>query len=87
MRRTASTAPIRTRYETTFNPDIDQRNCRFVWLGTRKVFDAFNFIFVQNEHGWFQAHAYRFEDGLSTFIVETPEDTWQAAGFGRHEPG
>ena len=74
-------SPIRTRYETTFNPDIDQRNCRFVWLGTRKVFDAFNFIFVQNEHGWFQAHAYRFEDGLSTFIVETPEDTWQAAGL------
>jgi len=74
-------SPIRTRYETTFKPDIDQRNCRFVWLGTRKVFDAFNFIFVQNEHGWFQAHAYRFEDGLSTFIVETPEDTWQAAGL------
>ncbi|QEI05784.1 bifunctional salicylyl-CoA 5-hydroxylase/oxidoreductase [Pigmentiphaga aceris] len=74
-------SPIRTRYATTFKPDIDQRNCRFVWLGTKKVFDAFNFIFVQNEHGWFQAHAYRFEDGLSTFIVETPEDTWQAAGL------
>jgi anthraniloyl-CoA monooxygenase len=74
-------SPIRTRYATTFKPDIDQRHCRFVWLGTRKVFDAFNFIFVQNEHGWFQAHAYRFEDGLSTFIVETPEATWQAAGL------
>jgi anthraniloyl-CoA monooxygenase len=75
-------SPIRSRYASTFKPDIDQRNCRFVWLGTRKVFDAFNFIFVQNEHGWFQAHAYRFEDGLSTFIVETPEACWQAAGLG-----
>jgi anthraniloyl-CoA monooxygenase len=74
-------SPVRTRYAATFKPDIDQRHCRFVWLGTRKVFDAFNFIFVQNEHGWFQAHAYRFEDGLSTFIVETPEATWQAAGI------
>lgn len=36
---------------------------------------------MQNEHGWFQAHAYRFEDGLSTFIVETPEETWQSAGI------
>lgn len=73
---------IRTRYEDVFQPDIDTRNCRFVWLGTEKVFDAFNFIFVETEHGWFQAHAYRFQDGLSTFIVETPEETWQKAGIG-----
>ncbi|GAB1577481.1 bifunctional salicylyl-CoA 5-hydroxylase/oxidoreductase [Bordetella petrii] len=73
---------VRTRYADTFQPDIDTRRCRFVWLGTTKVFDAFTFAFVQTEHGWFQAHAYRFEDGLSTFIVETPEETWQAAGIG-----
>ena len=36
---------------------------------------------MQTEHGWFQAHAYRYEDGMSTFIVETPEETWQAAGI------
>lgn len=72
---------IRTRYADTFHPDIDQRRCRFVWLGTKKVFDAFTFAFVQTEHGWFQAHAYRYEDGMSTFIVETPEETWQAAGI------
>ncbi|MGH8784102.1 MAG: bifunctional salicylyl-CoA 5-hydroxylase/oxidoreductase [Cupriavidus necator] len=72
---------VRKRYADTFRPDIDTRNCRFVWLGTKKVFDAFNFIFVPTEHGWFQAHAYRFEDGTSTFIVETPEETWKAAGI------
>lgn len=72
---------VRTRYATTFNPDIDTRLCRFVWLGTTKVFDAFTFAFVETEHGWFQAHAYRFEDGLSTFIIETPEETWKAAGI------
>ena len=73
---------VRTRYAETFEPDIDTRRCRFVWLGTTKVFDAFTFAFVQTEHGWFQAHAYRFEDGLSTFIVETPDETWQASGIG-----
>ena len=72
---------VRKRYTDTFRPDIDTRKCRFVWLGTKKMFDAFNFIFVQTEHGWFQAHAYRFEDGTSTFIVETPEETWKAAGI------
>ncbi len=74
-------SPVRTRYADTFQPDIDQRNCRFVWLGTRKVFEAFTFIFVPTEHGWFQAHAYQFENGLSTFIVETTDAAWQAAGI------
>lgn len=72
---------IRRKYADSYKPDIDTRLCRFVWLGTKKTFDAFNFIFVENEHGWFQAHAYRFEDGLSTFIIETPEEVWQKAGI------
>jgi len=74
-------SPVRTRYAQTFQPDIDQRDCRFVWLGTHKVFDAFTFIFVQTEHGWFQAHAYQFENGFSTFIIETTDATWQASGI------
>lgn len=72
---------IRTRYIEAFKPDIDQRRCRFVWLGTKKVFEAFTFLFTENEHGWFQAHAYQFEQGLSTFIVETTEETWLKAGI------
>lgn len=72
---------IRTKYAQSYQPDIDERQCRFVWLGTEKKFDAFNFIFVENEHGWFQAHAYRFENGLSTFIVETPHEVWEKAGI------
>lgn len=72
---------IRTRYADTFRPDIDTRQCRFVWLGTHKLFDAFTFAFEKTEHGWFQAHAYRFDDNTSTFIVETPEEVWRAAGI------
>ena len=72
---------IRTRYRSVFQPDIDTRLCRFVWLGTRKTFDAFTFAFEQTEHGWFQAHAYKFDDSTSTFIVETPEAVWKAHGL------
>ncbi|MFC7436001.1 bifunctional salicylyl-CoA 5-hydroxylase/oxidoreductase [Hydrogenophaga bisanensis] len=72
---------IRTRYESTFQPDIDTRQCRFVWLGTKKTFDAFTFAFEQTEHGWFQAHAYKFDADTSTFIVETPEHVWKAHGI------
>jgi len=74
-------SPIRTRYAATYQPDIDTRNCRFVWLGTRKKFDAFTFAFEQTEHGWFQAHCYQYDGDTSTFIVETPEGVWRKSGL------
>ncbi|TFZ00856.1 bifunctional salicylyl-CoA 5-hydroxylase/oxidoreductase [Ramlibacter henchirensis] len=76
---------IRTKYAETFVPDIDTRRCRFVWLGTHKLFDAFTFAFEKTEWGWFQAHAYKFDADTSTFIVETPEEVWRAAGLDRME--
>jgi anthraniloyl-CoA monooxygenase len=72
---------IRQRYAETFRPDIDLRRCRFVWLGTRKRFDAFTFAFEETPYGWFQAHAYQYDGDTSTFIVETPEEVWKAAGI------
>ncbi|MEC4719758.1 bifunctional salicylyl-CoA 5-hydroxylase/oxidoreductase [Noviherbaspirillum sp. CPCC 100848] len=74
---------IRNRYAETFRPEVETRNCRFVWLGTKKMYDAFTFAFEQTEHGWFQAHIYQFDGDTSTFIVETPEDTWKKAGLDR----
>ena len=74
---------IRNKYAAAFEPDIEVGKCRFVWLGTRKLFDAFTFAFEETNHGWFQAHAYKFDRDTSTFIVETPEDVWLKSGLGR----
>lgn len=76
---------IRTKYAATYQPDIDIRKCRFVWLGTHKLFEAFTFAFEKTEWGWFQAHAYRFDANTSTFIVEAPEDVWLKAGLDKME--
>jgi anthraniloyl-CoA monooxygenase len=76
---------IRTKYAATYRPDIDVRDCRFVWLGTHKKFEAFTFAFEETEHGWFQAHAYQFDGDTSTFIVETPQAVWERAGMDRME--
>ncbi len=72
---------VRTLFADHFKPNIEVRDCKFVWLGTHKVFDAFTFIFEQTEWGWFQAHAYRFDDDTSTFIVEAPQAVWREAGL------
>jgi len=74
---------IRTRYEEHFGVDIQVRQNKFFWFGTAKVFDAFTFAFEETEAGWVWAHAYRFDDDLSTFIVEMAPDTWERLGLDR----
>ena len=78
---------LRARYAADFRPDLDVRSARFVWLGTTKLFDAFTFIFVENEHGVFQVHAYRYDDRNSAFIVECDEQSWRNAGFEAMDEG
>lgn len=72
---------IRTRYAETFKPDIVTRPNRYIWLGTKRLYDAFTFDFQKTEHGWFQAHIYKFDETTTTFIVECPEHVWLAHGL------
>ena len=72
---------VRDRYKAVFEPDFVVRPNRYIWLGTDKAFDAFTFDFRKTEHGWFQAHIYKFDDKTSTFIVETTEQTYKAHGL------
>jgi anthraniloyl-CoA monooxygenase len=74
---------IRDRYEPHFGVDIQTRRNKFFWFGTAKAFDAFTFAFESTEAGWVWAHAYKFEDGFSTFIVEMDPDTWVGLGLDR----
>jgi anthraniloyl-CoA monooxygenase len=66
-----------------FQPDVDARTARYIWLGTTLALDAFTFVFVENEHGVYQVHGYRFDAAHSTFIVECDEASWRAAGLDR----
>ncbi len=76
---------VREQWAASFQPDIDLRTNRFVWLGTPRQFDAFTFAFEETEYGWVQAHAYQFEKAMSTFIVEMPERTWLGHGLDHME--
>lgn len=72
---------IREARPETFGANVETRANKFVWLGTSKLFDTFGFLFEQTEHGWVWAHAYRFDETRSTFIVECSEETWRGLGF------
>ena len=76
---------VRESLKDHLRPTIDIRKTKFVWLGTTQKFDAFTFIFKENEDGWFYNHAYQYGQGVgkiaSTWILETHEDTWIKAGL------
>ncbi len=73
---------VRTEFEKEFQPDIDMRKCKFVWLGTRQKFDdAFTFIFEETKNGWVWAHAYQFDADTATFIIECSQETYDRFGF------
>ena len=76
---------VRRHYAAEFSPDLDLRSARFIWFGAVLPLAAFTFYFVENEHGVFQAHAYKFDRQLSTFIVECDEASWRNAGFDQHD--
>lgn len=73
---------IRRRYTEAFGADVDVRNCKFMWLGTRRVFDAFKFYIQETPFGVMQIHGYPYGRGGSTFIIEMHDDVWERAGFG-----
>jgi anthraniloyl-CoA monooxygenase len=72
---------LRNRYAQHFQPEIDVRPNKFVWLGTTFPFRAFTFSFKEDEHGLWRVHAYRYNATHSTFIVETTEEAWLRAGL------
>jgi len=76
---------IRNAYQDVFQPDLAVRPNRYIWLGTNKLFDAFTFDFRKTDHGWFQAHIYKFDENTSTFIVETTEEAYLAHGLDKME--
>jgi anthraniloyl-CoA monooxygenase len=74
---------VRERLAAAFEPSVDWRQCRFAWFGTDLPMDAFTFVFKETEWGLFQVHAYPFEDGLGTWIVECQDEVWRRAGLDR----
>jgi anthraniloyl-CoA monooxygenase len=80
---------VRAKHADRFRPTVDMRQCRYMWLGTRKVFDAFTFDVRRTPHGVMQVHAYPYDATGSTFIVEMHDEVWRRAGFrtGSYGPG
>ena len=74
-------SPMRGKYEKEFGVVVEERRNYFTWLGSTKPLDAFTFFFRETEHGPFCAHTYQYEEGGSTWVIETTSECWEASGF------
>ncbi|MGW2961020.1 bifunctional salicylyl-CoA 5-hydroxylase/oxidoreductase [Streptomyces sp. NPDC001220] len=72
---------VRAAHADAFRPSLDRRHSKYMWLGTDRVFEAFQFFVKETEWGVVQVHGYPYSDTGSTFIVEMHEDVWRRAGF------
>ncbi len=72
---------IREQNKDHFRPSVDLRPNKFTWLGSTKPLDAFKYFFRETPEGIILAHCYQYEEGRSTWIMETDEATWKNFGF------
>ena len=72
---------IRTQFASDFGTKTELKKNKFVWLGSTKPLDAFTYFFRTTEFGPFVAHSYQYQEGMSTWIFECSEETWENAGF------
>lgn len=72
---------VRDLFPDVLVPRREQASLKFIWFGTRHIFDGLTFLFKRSEHGAFAVHGYPISAEASTFIVETDESAWRAAGL------
>jgi 2-polyprenyl-6-methoxyphenol hydroxylase-like FAD-dependent oxidoreductase len=77
---------VRRTHRSEFGTSIGHLSNRFAWFGTTKRFDTLTQTFRETEHGFFNAHHYRYAPGMSTFIVEVDEATFFRLGLDRMDP-
>jgi anthraniloyl-CoA monooxygenase len=71
----------RAAYADVFQPRLDVRPWKYVWLGTTYRPEAFTFIFQETEFGLFLGTIYPYADDRSTLVVECDPVTWRRAGL------
>src|SRR3954447_15044083 len=72
---------LRDRFADVFSPSAETATAKFIWLGTTYAFTGLTFVHERSPHGVFAVHGYPIGNGVSTFIVETDEQSWRTAGL------
>ncbi|MFD2689953.1 FAD-dependent monooxygenase [Streptomyces phyllanthi] len=72
---------FRDRLADVLVPEVEVATAKFIWFGTTYLFDGLTFVHEHGPDGTFAVHGYPISENASTFIVETDEESWRAAGL------
>ena len=78
---------VRESLQEHFQPEVDLRTNKFVWLGADMSLRGFTYSFRENEHGIWNLHAYMYAggdmytEGECTLIVETTDEAFRNSGL------
>jgi len=73
----------RTADADAFGAEVEVGGGYYLWAGVDIALPHALFAPARTVHGTFVTHAYPYRPDRSTFLVETDEATWRAAGFDR----
>src|SRR5207302_7512405 len=72
---------LRAQLADALAPAVQVAAARFIWFGTTHMFEGLTFVHERGPDGVFAVHGYPISDDVSTFIVETDEESWRRAGL------
>jgi anthraniloyl-CoA monooxygenase len=72
---------VRNTLKSELGATLEMRPNRFVWLGARMTLPGFTYSFRENEHGIWNLHTYMYSQGECTFLAETTDEAFRAAGL------
>ncbi|RTL67215.1 MAG: 2-polyprenyl-6-methoxyphenol hydroxylase [Pseudonocardiaceae bacterium] len=76
---------IREALGDSLDTEVETATAKFIWFGTNYLFDGLTFVHERSPDGVFAVHGYPISapgaDPVSTFIVETDEQSWRRAGL------
>jgi anthraniloyl-CoA monooxygenase len=72
---------IREEVASQLDVRVETASAKFIWFGTDYLFDGLTFVHEGGPDGVFAVHGYPISDSVSTFIVETDEESWRRVGL------
>lgn len=76
---------IRESLKVDLGVETHTASAKFIWFGTDYLFDGLTFVHQDSPDGVFAVHGYPISDSVSTFIVETDENSWRRAGLDKFD--
>lgn len=72
---------VRAKFADEFGAETRQGRGAFIWCGAEVELDGTVFTPAETEAGTFVAHAYPYDRGLSTLVIEASQESVERAGF------